>query len=199
YHHMKSAYLRNCTASRCQLLRCGGKRQGKWTTLDSLGNLKSTAIYKDDQLDGELIYYLPDGTIDEKRYFVAGEMETSIDTDEQETEEADEVMPYLASCINTDRAEQKACSDKTMLMHIYKNIKYPSRARENGIQGSAIINFNIEKDGRIGDIIVYRGLCREIEAEAIRMIKSLPKWNPGMQNGKPVRVNFSLPIRFRLE
>ena len=108
-------------------------------------------------------------------------------------------MPHMASCQNEDKEAQSQCSDKTMLMAIYKNIKYPAFAREVGIEGSAIIRFYIDKDGSMKDITVMRGLCDEIKAECERIMPFIPQWNPGLQKGEAVKVYFNLPIRFRLE
>ncbi len=81
---------------------------------------------------------------------------------------------------------------------IAKNVKYPQIAAENGVQGKVFMNFVIEKDGSITDVKVLRGVDAELDKEAIRVIKSMPKWKPGKQRGKPVRVSFNLPIVFQL-
>lgn len=81
---------------------------------------------------------------------------------------------------------------------IAKNVKYPVIARENGIQGKVYIQFVIEKDGSITDVKVVRGVDSSLDKEAARVINSMPKWKPGKQRGKPVRVSYTLPINFRL-
>lgn len=81
---------------------------------------------------------------------------------------------------------------------IAKNVKYPQIAAENGVQGKVFMNFVIEKDGSITDVKVLRGVDAALDKEAIRVIKSMPKWKPGKQRGKPVRVSFNLPIVFQL-
>lgn len=81
---------------------------------------------------------------------------------------------------------------------IAKNVKYPQIAAENGVQGKVFMNFVIEKDGSITDVKVLRGVDPALDKEAIRVIKSMPKWKPGKQRGKPVRVSFNLPIVFQL-
>ena len=81
---------------------------------------------------------------------------------------------------------------------IAKNVKYPQIAAENNIQGKVFMNFVIEKDGSITDVKVLRGVDPALDKEAIRVIKSMPKWKPGKQRGKPVRVSFNLPITFTL-
>ena len=79
------------------------------------------------------------------------------------------------------------------------NIKYPVIAQENGIQGRVITNFVVERDGSISDVQVVRGQDPSLDKEAVRVIKTMPKWKPGQQRGKPVRVRFTLPVVFRLQ
>lgn len=81
---------------------------------------------------------------------------------------------------------------------IAKNVKYPVLAMENGIQGKVYIQFVIEKDGSITDVKVLRGVDASLDKEAVRVVQSMPKWKPGKQRGKPVRVSYTLPINFQL-
>lgn len=81
---------------------------------------------------------------------------------------------------------------------INKNVKYPVLAQENGIQGKVYIQFVIEKDGSVTDVKVLRGVDASLDKEAVRVINSMPKWKPGKQRGKPVRVSYTLPINFTL-
>lgn len=85
-----------------------------------------------------------------------------------------------------------------MFDFIRKNVKYPESAKEKGIEGRVYVNFVIDKDGSISDIKVLRGLCKEIDEEAVRVVKAMPKWNPGMQDGEPVRVQYTLPFYFKI-
>jgi len=86
-----------------------------------------------------------------------------------------------------------------MMKFLSENIKYPVIAQENGIQGHVICNFVVERDGSITDVQVVRGVDPSLDKEAVRVIQSMPKWKPGMQRGKPVRVRFTLPVVFRLQ
>ena len=79
-----------------------------------------------------------------------------------------------------------------------KNVRYPTRARENGTQGRVIIAFVVERDGSLSNIRVVRGIGDGCDEEALRIIENSPKWKPGSQNGKPVRVAYSVPIGFTL-
>ncbi|MDD3788907.1 MAG: energy transducer TonB, partial [Petrimonas sp.] len=86
-----------------------------------------------------------------------------------------------------------------MMKFLSDNIKYPVIAQENGIQGRVICNFVVERDGSITDVQVVRGVDPSLDKEAIRVIQQMPKWKPGSQRGKPVRVRFTLPVLFRLQ
>lgn len=82
--------------------------------------------------------------------------------------------------------------------YVQKELKYPSQARRMGVDGKVYIQFVVEKDGSITDIKVIKGIGSGCDEEAVRVLKAAPKWNPGKQRGKPVRVRRSLPIKFSL-
>jgi protein TonB len=82
--------------------------------------------------------------------------------------------------------------------YLSKAIRYPAVARENNVQGRVILTFVVERDGSLTDIKVLRGIGSGCDEEAIRALKSSPKWKPGIQNGRPVRVQFSVPVAFAL-
>ena len=89
---------------------------------------------------------------------------------------------------------------QAMMRYIAENIKYPVIAQENGIQGRVICQFVVEKDGKVSDIQVVRSSGEaSLDKEAVRVINSMPKWKPGKQRGKPVRVKYTLPVNFRLQ
>lgn len=79
-----------------------------------------------------------------------------------------------------------------------KNVKYPALAVKNGVQGSVYTTFTVEKDGKITDIKIDRKAGSGLDEEALRVIALSPKWNPGTQNGKAIRVKYSIPIKFAL-
>ncbi|HNV81799.1 MAG: TonB family protein [Tenuifilaceae bacterium] len=83
--------------------------------------------------------------------------------------------------------------------YIAKSIKYPESAAENGIQGKVIVSFIVEADGKVTNVKVVRGIDPALDQEAVRVIESSPKWQPGKQRGKPVRVNLTFPVVFKLE
>jgi periplasmic protein TonB len=84
------------------------------------------------------------------------------------------------------------------IRYLSKHINYPAVARENGTQGRVIVNFVCEKDGSLTDVKVLRGIGDGCDEEAVRVIKASPKWSPGIQNGRPVRTSYSVPISFTL-
>jgi len=85
-----------------------------------------------------------------------------------------------------------------MLQYLMKNIKYPEQAMKEGIQGRVTVRFIVEKDGSISDVKPVLSVHPLLNKEAVRVVKSMPKWSPGKHNGKPVRVRFNLPIMFKL-
>ena len=85
-----------------------------------------------------------------------------------------------------------------MLKYIMENIKYPEQAMKEGIQGRVTVRFIVEKDGRVSNVRLLRSVQPALDKEAIRVVKSMPKWTPGKHNGKPVRVRFNLPVMFKL-
>ena len=86
-----------------------------------------------------------------------------------------------------------------LMQYLSKNIRYPEEAHKNNIQGRVIVNFIVETDGSITEAKVTRSIHPLLDAEALRVINAMPKWNPGMQGGKPVRVKYTVPVTFKLQ
>lgn len=82
--------------------------------------------------------------------------------------------------------------------YLSENIKYPDEAKEKGISGRVFISYVIEKDGSVSNVKVMRSIDPLLDNEAVRVVKAMPKWKPGMQKGKPVRVSYMLPVNFKL-
>lgn len=89
--------------------------------------------------------------------------------------------------------------EKARRMYLAKNIDYPQLARESGIQGTVYLTFVVEKDGSVTDVRILRGIGGGCDEEALRVVKAMPRWQAGKQRGKPVRVQFQMPIRFTLQ
>ena len=82
---------------------------------------------------------------------------------------------------------------------INKNVNYPVIAAENGIQGKVYVRFVVDKDGSVTNAEIARGIDPSLDQEALRVVRTLPKWKPGKQRGKPVRVSYTVPINFQLQ
>lgn len=89
--------------------------------------------------------------------------------------------------------------DSELLKFIGKNIKYPKECKEKGIEGRVILAFTVGKDGGLSDYEILRGVDPLLDAEAIRVIQTMPKWAPGTQEGKPVNVRYTVPVTYRLQ
>ena len=115
----------------------------------------------------------------------------TVEEEEVEEQEIFEVVEQMPEFPNGGMAG--------LMQFLSKNIKYPTIAQENGTQGRVTVQFVVNADGSIVDAKVIRGVDPYLDKEALRVINSMPKWKPGMQRGKPVRVKYVLPVTFRLQ
>jgi len=106
--------------------------------------------------------------------------------DDDEVYGAVDVMPEYFGGVNA------------MFDFIQKNVNYPESAKKKGIEGRVFVQFVVEKDGSLSSFQVLRGVNDELNDEAIRVLKMMPKWKPGMKDGKPVRVQFTMPFNFKI-
>ena len=88
--------------------------------------------------------------------------------------------------------------DLGLMKYIQKNVRYPAIAKEYNITGKVYVSFIVDKQGTVTNVKIVRGVDKNLDAEAVRVVKSLPKYKPGKQRGKPVRVMFTIPINFTL-
>lgn len=136
--------------------------------------------------------------------------ETTIATSE-ETNQAVEIK-YVPVAVEEEEPEEQTIFEVVeqmpefpnggmagLMQYLSKNIKYPTIAQENGTQGRVTVQFVVNRDGSIVDAKVLRGVDPYLDKEAIRVISSMPKWKPGMQLGKAVRVKYTVPVMFRLQ
>jgi TonB family protein len=151
-----------------------GKLEGTATKYDSLGNVQYQMAYR----DGDLLTTTKDTTI-----------------------KIVEEMPRFSGCeeLGLDKDSLSQCATKKLLEYVYSNIRYPDKAREYEVEGKAIIQFVIDKSGDVTDIKVLNGISKEIKNECLRLLRNMPKWIPGIQDGVPVKVSFTLPIQFKLQ
>ena len=89
--------------------------------------------------------------------------------------------------------------DAALMGYLRDNIHYPTVAAENGVQGRVVVGFVVERDGSITDVKVLRSVDPSLDREAMRVVKSMPRWTPGKQNGSAVRVKYQVPVTFRLQ
>ena len=89
--------------------------------------------------------------------------------------------------------------NSALMEYLQQNVKYPVVAQENGVQGRVVVSFVVEKDGSITDVKVVRSVDPSLDKEAARVVKSMPRWIPGKQNGSAVRVKYNVPVSFRLQ
>jgi TonB family protein len=87
---------------------------------------------------------------------------------------------------------------EALYTYLGNNIKYPEDAKKEGIEGTVYVTYVIEKDGSVSHVKVLRGVHESLDKEAVRVIKEMPKWEPGKQRGKPVRVQYNMPIKYTL-
>lgn len=97
-----------------------------------------------------------------------------------------------------DEMPQFTGGDEARIFFLSNNIKYPHKARQKGISGTVYVTFVVEKDGSLSDPKILRGIGEGCDEEVIRVIKLMPKWIPGKQQGEAVRVQFNMPIKFTL-
>ena len=86
-----------------------------------------------------------------------------------------------------------------MMQFIAKNLRYPKAAQEAGVQGRVMLQFTVGQDGTLSDIKVLRSISAEIDAEAVRVVRSMPRWTPAKANGKPISARYMVPVAFRLQ
>lgn len=113
--------------------------------------------------------------------------------EEEEEEASDEIFMVV------EEMPEFPGGQAELMSYIAKSLRYPVVAQENGIQGRVTVSFVVNRDGTIVDAEVVRGIDASLDKEALRVVNSMPKWKPGMQRGKPVRVKFTVPINFRLQ
>jgi len=182
-----------------------GEKDGIWVTHNEKNILVDETSYKNGKLNGPYKVFDKEGKLIEKGIYKNDErIEQEFLDDESKPGGAEmkivETMPRFKGCEKIlDKEKKKECSDNKMLVFIYSNIKYPAKARVNDVQGRAIAKFMVDKTGKIKNVTIKRGVCKEIKSEVERIIKMMPDWHAGTQKGEPVKVWFTLPVSFKLQ
>ena len=144
-------------------------------------------IVEDDvELDEELVIEDTEATQDDEVDF------SDIDTGDEEEDEG-EVFFVVEDMPEFPGGEQ------ALHRYLAQEIKYPTIAQENGIQGRVYVKFVINTDGSVTDVEIARGVDPSLDKEALRVVRNMPKWKPGEQRGEPVRVSYTVPINFQLQ
>jgi protein TonB len=129
----------------------------------------------------------------------------------EDTEADDETVVEVAPIVEEEEEDEAEVffivedmpvfpgGDLALRKYIAQSIKYPVIAQENGIQGKVFITFVVGKDGSVTNARIARGVDPSLDKEALRVVNTLPKWKPGKQRGKPVRVSYTVPINFVLQ
>ncbi len=112
---------------------------------------------------------------------------------QQDKTESDQVYKSV------EQMPQFPGGEAAMMRYLSQNIKYPPSAAKNNIEGRVILQFVVEKDGQIGEVKIVRSVDPELDAEAVRVVKTMPNFIPGRQDGKPVAVWYTIPISFKLQ
>ena len=180
------------------------RKSGLWESFRPDSSLLSQQTYNEGLKDGKYIHFDSLGNIKLEQTYVMGELIDSLtkrngkilSTDERVIEE----MPRFPGCedINAPAIELHECSKTKFLEYIYSKLKYPRYAREHDIEGDALVQFIVQKDGTVSDLIIHRGVCKEIKQEIEKIMTSMPLWRPGYQDGEAVKVLYTMPIKFRL-
>lgn len=124
---------------------------------------------------------------------------TAIYAEMQRTKETEKSVDEAVVFLSPEEKPEFPGGDAALLNFLSQNIKYPAIAAENGVKGRVTVNFVVNKDGSISDAKILRGVDQALDKEALRVVYSMPRWKPGKQSGKPVRVSFSVPINFVLQ
>jgi TonB family protein len=166
------------------------KRQGQWKFYDSIKFLYKTEEYRDGKLDGLLKMFYPNGKLKRKEVykvdgFLRGECYDSLG-DEIEFFQY-EIMPEYPG------------GDDALMTYLQKKIKYPKTALKKEIEGIVMVRFVITPNGEVKDVKITKTVSPEIDEEALRVVRAMPKWKPGLQDNIPVPVFFDVPINFSLK
>lgn len=106
---------------------------------------------------------------------------------------------YFGNCKDLPKPQRQKCSDQALLQYLAEKIKYPAVARENGIQGTVVIDFIVDENGNLSKTSIIKDIGGGCGAEALRIVQNMPKWSAGRQGGRKVKVQMKLPVRFTLQ
>ena len=126
-------------------------------------------------------------TVSARQFYEYATLPVPVDTADNKVFDVVEQMPSFPG------------GQAALFQWLSSNLKYPVVAEDNGVQGRVIVTFVVERDGSITDVKVVKSVDPSLDKEAVRLVKSMPKWIPGKQKGEAVRVKYTVPVTFRLK
>ncbi|MBK8563353.1 MAG: TonB family protein [Saprospiraceae bacterium] len=185
-----------------------GIKVRSYTSLQFDFQIKDGAMVRPKQIDvRKLLAQIEKGdnkpktTMDPQKAAAQHETQTIHVQDKEKPEFYDklEKPPLFPGCENeTDLQAKKSCSTAKMLAYVDANLKYPEIAIDNNVQGTVYVKFVVEKDGSLTNIEIIRDIGAGCGEEVVRLVKMMPKWEPGTRRGRPDRVQFNMPVKFKL-
>ncbi len=171
-----------------------GLKQGEWLDYFENGEINRLWNYVNDTLQGECMEYDSLGQEVQRWVYEKGELI------EGEAEVQDELLPQFGSCYRAiDKEAMQKCTNNALGTFLSQHVKYPGKARRGGIEGTVYVKFMIDEMGKVTDVRSDRGVCDLLKIPSVNLVKKMPNWHPGHQDGKPVKVAYTLPIRYKLE
>jgi len=164
-------------------------RHGHYMEWFEDGQLLMETNYRNGEFDGTLKTYWPDGTLKRHDEYANGKLLNG--------KAYDRTGKEAVYCMYREMPQFPG-GTSAMMDFIIKTVRYPKKARRKGIQGKVFVKFVVNGDGSLSDFTIIKGVSPELDAEALRAVKAMPRWSPGKEEGEPVNVYFNLPINFIL-
>lgn len=173
-----------------------GVKTGKCYNYFNNGKIENELNYLEGVMNDNQVYYDSTGKVLREEIFKNGKR--IFPGDEFVVEEKN--AEYIDGCeLISNEDDRKSCGMKQLGRFLQKNLKYPQIAQKYEMAGRVFLSFIVDRDGKISEVEVVKGLCESMDQEAKRVLELMPNWKPATQNGKPVRSKFNLPISFLLE
>jgi TonB family protein len=180
--HFKYFFEDSTLKSECEYRN--DKKEGESKTYYENGNLRLIENYKEDKLDGKRIGYYDNKKVKRIEEYKNGEMiqgKCFTMSGEDTT-----YYPYM---------KMPTFATGTLENYISENLKYPMNAADNHIEGTVFLAFTVNKEGYVENLRILRSINHDLDKAALEVIKYCPRWNPGMEDGKPVHFDYNIPIR----
>ncbi len=191
-----------------------GVKEGKWSFFyKKNGKTKAEINYSNDQRNGPFKLFNEDDMLIANGLYFKGQIENItwqtedsaayqyfLTQDIEGTRGMIQQMPSYEQCDDLEFEQSRIrCTDKKLLAELNSRIKYPSKAEDLSLEGVAIVRFVVDAEGKVTNVNVERGLCKEIKTELERVFEELPRWTAGKLDGKPIDVEYEIAIPFSLQ